>query len=40
MNLWELLIDQDINKPEYIYAGKTGTSQIRTITAMKKENLN
>ena len=25
------------NKPEYIYAGKTGTSQIRTITAEERE---
>ena len=24
-------------KPEYIYAGKTGTSQIRTITAEERE---
>ena len=25
------------NKPEYVYAGKTGTSQIRTITAEERE---
>ena len=24
-------------KPEYVYAGKTGTSQIRTITAEERE---
>ena len=26
-----------LTKPEYIYAGKTGTSQIRTITAEERE---
>ena len=36
MNRWELLIDQDLPNPEYIYAGKTGTSQIRTITSRRK----
>jgi len=26
-----------LTKPEYVYAGKTGTSQIRTITAEERE---
>ena len=26
-----------LTKPEYMYAGKTGTSQIRTITAEERE---
>ena len=26
-----------LNKPGYIYAGKTGTSQIRTITKEERE---
>ena len=37
MNLWVLHMDQDLSKPEYIYAGKTGTSQIRTITEEERE---
>ena len=37
MNLWELLLDQDLLNQEYMFAGKTGTSQIRTITAEERE---
>ena len=36
MNLWELLIDQGMLQKEYIYAGKTGTSQIRTNHCRRK----
>ena len=36
MNLMGTSYRSRLTKPEYIYAGKTGTSQVRTITPRRK----